>query len=177
MRLVKLSVACSLDGYLEGPDGAIDWIRRDADYGMGAFLASLDTALIGRRTYEFARRSGNKFFPSMTNYVFSKSLPAGPMDEVEIIGGDAVDFVSGLKKRKTGKDLWLFGGHELIASMLRSRLVDEIFLTVHPVLLGGGLPLFGSLAEQQELKLIDAKPLRNGVVMLSYRAGGVRANQ
>ncbi|MBB5339379.1 dihydrofolate reductase family protein [Tunturiibacter gelidoferens] len=176
MRLVKLSVACSLDGFLEGPDGGIDWIRGGADYGMEAFLASLDTTLIGRRTFEFARRSGNKFFPSMTNYVFSTSLPSGVMDEVEVVGGDAVDFVSGLKKRRTGRDLWLFGGHELIASMLRSRLVDEILLTVHPVLLGGGLPLFGSFAERQELKLVEAKPLKNGVVMLSYRAI-VRAGQ
>src|SRR5271170_5469239 len=118
MRLLKLSVACSLDGFLEGPDGAIDWIRRDADYGMGAFLASLDTVLIGRRTFEMARRSGNKFFSAMTNYVFSKSLPAGVSDDVEIIGEDAVDFVRGLKASRTGKGLWLFGGRELIGSML-----------------------------------------------------------
>ncbi len=170
MRRVKLSVASSLDGYLTGPDGAIDWIRMGSDFGMNAFMASVDTTLVGRGTFEFVRASGMKLFLNMTNYVFSQSLPAGRSDEVEIVGEDAARFVRRLKAEE-GKDLWLYGGGALIGSMLRARLVDDIVVTVHPVLVGGGVPLFGMLEERQDLELVEAKALTNGVVLVKYRVG------
>jgi dihydrofolate reductase len=167
MRKVKLSLACSLHQFIAAPDGAIDWIRMDADYGISAFFASVDTALIGRATYDTAQRSGNKFFPSMTNYVFSNSLPPGPAAEVEIIPGDAAEFTRTLKQRP-GKDIWLFGGHAIASSLMHADLVDEITLAIHPILLGGGIPVFGELSARKLWKLDQATSFPNGVVLLRY---------
>jgi dihydrofolate reductase len=167
MRKLKLSLACSLDQFIVGPDGSIDWIRMDADYGMNAFFASVDTALIGRASYDWGRRSGNKFFSSMKNYVFSNSLPSGHDGEVEIISGDAAEFTRALKQ-SPGKDIWLFGGHALSASLMNAELVDEIRLAIQPVLLGGGIPVFGELSTRQLWKLDEATSFPNGVVLLRY---------
>jgi dihydrofolate reductase len=167
MRKLKLSLACSLDQFIVGPDGSIDWIRMDADYGMNAFFASVDTALIGRASYDWGRRSGNKFFSSMKNYVFSNSLPSVHDGEVEIISGDAAEFTRALKQ-SPGKDIWLFGGHGLSASLINADLVDEITLAVHPILLGGGIPVFGALSQRQSWSLESSKPYPNGVVVLRY---------
>jgi dihydrofolate reductase len=167
MRKLKLSLACSLDQFIVAPDGSIDWIRMDADYGMNAFFASVDATLIGRASYDWGRRSGNKFFSSMKNYVFSKSLPPGPEGEVEIISEDAAEFTRTLKQRP-GKDIWLFGGHALASSLMNAGLVDEITLAVHPVLLGGGIPVFGPLTERQSWHLESSTAYPNDVVVIRY---------
>jgi dihydrofolate reductase len=167
MRKVKLSLACSLDQFIAGPDGAIDWIRSDVDHGMNAFFASVDAALIGRATYDTARRAGIGFFPFMKNYVFSNSLPPGLNGEVEIISGDAAQFTRTLKLQP-GKDIWLFGGHALAASLMNADLVDEIRLAIQPVLLGGGIPAFGALTQCQFWRLESSSPYPNGVVLLQY---------
>jgi dihydrofolate reductase len=171
MRHVKLSVACSLDGHIAAPDGGIDWIRMDVDYGMQAFLDSVDATLtlIGRGTYDFARNTGNRFFRNMKNYVFSRSLPPGPSDEVVVISENAVSFVQQLKQQP-GRDIWLFGGHALTASLLQAGLLDEITLAIHPILLGGGTPLFSRLANRQPLELVRSKNYKNGVLVATYRA-------
>jgi dihydrofolate reductase len=134
---------------------------------MKAFLASIDTLIMGRKTYEFAGRAKAKFFPGMANYVFSSSLPAGRTGEVEIVAEDAVAFTRSLKQQP-GKDIWIFGGLELAASLLAAELVDEISLAVQPVLLGAGPQLFGPLAAPQSWRLMEAKPFPNGVVLLRY---------
>jgi dihydrofolate reductase len=170
MRLVKLSLACSLDLRIAGPDGEIDWIRMDVDYGMPAFLASIDTLIMGRRTYEFAGGRGARFFDGMTNYVFSASLPSGPEGQVTLTAEDAAEFTRKLKLA-SGKDIWLFGGHQLSASLLAADLVDEVSLTVHPVVLGGGPTVFGELTERQAWLLEEATPHPNGVVQLRYARG------
>jgi dihydrofolate reductase len=167
MRRVKLSLACSLDLRIAAADGAIDWIRMDADYGMTAFMASVDTALIGRKTYDMACSTGNRFFSTMKNYVFSKSLRAGKSGEVEIIAEDAADFTHRLKTQ-SGKDIWLFGGYALTASLLAAELVDEIRLVVYPVLLGGGPTVFGPLEKRQNWKLESCIPHKNSAIVLHY---------
>ncbi|HTD97009.1 MAG TPA: dihydrofolate reductase family protein [Edaphobacter sp.] len=167
MRKLKLSLACSLDGYIAGVDGSFDWIRMDADYGMEAFLAAVDTALIGRKTFEMARSVGRPFFSSMENYVFSKSLPAGRDGEVEVVGEDAGVFVRVLKQRE-GKDLWLFGGQGLAASLLIAGEVDEVTLAVQPILLGEGLRLFPVMGERTALEMLECTSYKNGVAVLRY---------
>ena len=168
MRRVKLSLACSLDQYIAPPDQAIDWIRMDADYGMAEFFRSIDTMLLGRKTYDFALSHGGKFFPGIRTFVFtSNPMPdAGPW--VKFIAEDPIAFTRALKKKKSDKDIWLFGGHTLAAALFAADLVDEIRITMHPILLGGGTPLFGQLRKRQIWTLEEAKPFDNGVVLLRY---------
>ncbi len=167
MRRLKLSAACSLDAYIAGVDGSYDWIRRDADYRMEEFFASVDVALIGRKTFEMARRAKQPFFSSMTNYVFSTTLPAGRDDDVEIVAAEPAGFVRELKSQ-AGKDIWLFGGYGLTSSLLIAGEVDEMRLAVQPVLLGDGIPLFPRLQDRRAVELLESKAYGNGVVVLRY---------
>ena len=108
-------------------------------------------------------------FKGMTHYVFSRSRRgrgAAPKG-VRFVSGDVRSFVETLR-RAEGKDIWLMGGGELTESFLRERLIDEFILTVHPVLLGAGLPLFRGVYPQTELKLLKCKTYRSGLVQLSY---------
>jgi len=167
MRRLILTLACSLDGYIAGVDGSYDWIRTDVDHGMAKFFASVDVALIGRKTFEMARRAKQPFFSSMTNYVFSTTLPAGRDGDVEVVAAEPAGFVRELKE-EAGKDIWLFGGYGLASSLLIAGEVDEIALAVQPVLLGDGIPLFPRLQERRSLEMLECKAYQNGVVALRY---------
>ena len=168
MRLLKLSLACSLDQYIAGPKGEIDWIRMDADYGLAQFIGSVDVTLIGRKTYDFAVAYQGSFKPMMRTSVFTSKPPADKATGLHFVTDDAVQFTRDLKKKHKGKDLWLIGGHALAESLLAADLVDEIRLAVHPMLLGGGVPLFGALKKRQQWHLEGAKAHDNGVVVMSY---------
>jgi len=170
MRKVKLFVANSLDGHIARPDGGVDWLFTDGDYGMRAFFKSVDTALLGRKTYDWALAHGGApdAFKGMTYYVFSRSRrQRKAAGGVRFVSGDVRSFVESLR-RAGGKDIWLMGGGELTESFLRERLIDELILTVHPVLLGAGLPLFRGVYPQTDLKLLKCKTYKTGLVQLSY---------
>lgn len=167
MRIVKMYTACSLDGYVAGHGGDTRWISLEGDDDRDAFIFSSDTALIGRRSFEHARGRGGEFFLTATNYVFSSTLPPGRSDDVEIIAEPAATFVSRLKQQP-GEDIWLFGGPALTASLLDAGLVDHIVLNVHPILLGGGTPLFARFAHRQLLKCLHARPFPSGVVNMVF---------
>lgn len=182
MRKVKYFVANSLDNFIARPDGAVEWLFNDGtDYRMREFFASIDTLLMGRKTYEFAlghspkpERKSKKSKPkpsskpSMSSYVFSRTLNHAADEDVKIISENAGEFVRNLK-REAGKDIWLMGGGELAKSLFVENLVDEISLNVHPVLLGAGIPLFPDLGKQIDLGLLECKAHPNGCVQLTYR--------
>jgi dihydrofolate reductase len=182
MRKVKYFVANSLDNFIARPDGAVEWLFMDGtDYGMREFFASVDTMLMGRKTYEFAlthspkpKRKSKKgkskraSKSSMRSYVFSRTLKPEENEDANIISENAGAFVRNLKS-EAGKDIWLMGGGELAKSLFAENLVDEIEMNVHPVLLGAGIPLFPDIGKQIDLELLECKAHRNGCVQLTYR--------
>jgi dihydrofolate reductase len=171
MRKIILQLAVSLDGYIEGPNGEFDWCFTDQDYGMSAFFKRIDTTFMGRKTYELAQAMQDEVpagFPKMKEYVFSNTL-TDVKKGVVIIKGDIKKEVVKIKKKK-GKDIWLFGGAELISSLMNLQLVDEFILAVHPVVLGAGKPLFKEIQERTWLTLTDSKIYDNGLVFLTYIA-------
>ncbi len=171
MRNVLLGVAVSLDGYIEGPHGEYDWCLADQDYGMAEFLDRVDALFLGRKSYEvFASQetpAGSDPFAAQKKYVFSNSLRE-VREGLELVSGDLKTAVTALKN-EPGKDIWLFGGAELTASFLDAGLVDELFLAVHPLILGGGKRLFADRPDRLPLTLTDTKTYSTGLVSLYYR--------
>lgn len=182
MRKVKYSVGVSLDGYIAAPDGSVEWLDRATrkangdDFGMGEFFKSIDTVLMGRKTYEVALKLGMEkgSYSGMKNYIFSRTKPPGERDGVEFVSGNIADFVADLKQ-KPGKDIWLCGGGELAREALKDGVVDEITLGVVPMLIGGGLSAFPAGFSETELELSECKQYKGGVVGLTYTV--VRANR
>lgn len=168
MRKVILGLAVSLDGFIEGPKGEYDWCVPDPDYNINEFFKRFDTIFVGRKTYEMSleMEGGPAGFPKFKEYVFSTTLDR-VKDGATLIKGDTKTEVEKIKKEK-GKDIWLFGGAGLAISLLNLGLVDELSLTVYPVLLGGGKPLFNNIKDRINLTLLNTETYSTGAVSLTY---------
>ncbi|MDX6614817.1 MAG: hypothetical protein QOD75_4003 [Blastocatellia bacterium] len=170
MRKVTFGGANSLDNYFARKDDAVDWLRWDEEVGSisAEYWKTVDTVVMGRRTYEAAISSGTTSYPGVRNYVFSRTLKESPDKKVEVISADAVEFVRRLKNQE-GKGICVMGGGLLANALFEANLIDEIGLNIHPVLLGSGIPLFHELRQQIDLELLECRPLKNGCVFVSYR--------
>lgn len=169
MRKVILGLAVSLDNFIEGPNGEYDWCFTDQDYGLSDFFKRIDALFMGRKTYELTLSMGEQApagFPKLKEYVFSTTL-TDVKEGATLINDDIKTKVESIKKEK-GKDIWLFGGAGLTTSLMNLNLVDELWLSVHPILLGSGKPLFQHLADRVKLNLLDAKTYSTGLVLLKY---------
>jgi dihydrofolate reductase len=170
MRKIILGVAVSLDGFIEGPNGEYDWCFTDQDYGMSAFIKRIDSIFFGRKSYEMMNSIEAPAAPNpwtgMKNYVFSNTL-TGNLKDAEIISGDIVPKVNALKK-SAGKDIWLFGGASLTTSLMNEKLVDELWIAVHPILLGEGKPLFTGIHGRIKTNLLSSQSYDTGLVSLTY---------
>jgi dihydrofolate reductase len=171
MRKVTFGGANSLDNYLARPDHGVDWLLwgEEAAAVMKDYWKTIDTVLMGRKTYEVAVQNGQGGgYPGMATYVFSRTLTEGPREGVTIVGEDAAGFVRDLKGRD-GRDICLMGGGELARPLFEAGLIDEIGFNIHPVLLGSGIPLFHPLSRHIDLELLECRPFKNGCVYVSYR--------
>jgi dihydrofolate reductase len=172
MRKVTFGGANSLDNYIARPDHAVDWLLwgKEAAAVMANFWKTIDTVLMGRKTYEVAVRSGHGggSGKGIKTYVFSRTLAEGTRGGVTVIGQDAVGFVRDLKGRD-GRDICLMGGGELARSLFEAGLIDEVGFNIHPVLLGSGIPLFHPMSRQVDLELCECRAFKNGCVYVSYR--------
>jgi dihydrofolate reductase len=165
MRKLILNVAVSVDGFIEGPNGEYDWCYADQDYGMTEFLNKTDSIFFGRKSYEVFIKEGGSMWPDKRRFVFSKTLTSIDGNAV-LMNGDIIDKVRMLK-HAPGKDIWLFGGANLTDTFIKEKLLDEVMLAVHPILLGKGKPLF-DLDRRIKLKLIESKSYSTGLVQNSY---------
>lgn len=171
MRKVILGLAVSLDSFIEGPNGEYDWCFTDQDYGLSDFFKRVDTIFVGRKTYEMSSQmeGGGAGFPKFKEYIFSTTLDK-VKDGATLIKDNLKNEVENIKKDK-GKDIWLFGGASLTTSLMNLGLVDELSLAVHPILLGGGKPLFNNIKDRIKLTLVDTKAYSSGLVSLTYNIG------
>lgn len=139
MRKVTFGVANSLDNYIARADGSVDWLRAadESASALAEFWKTIDAVVIGRKTYEPVLKSGAPFpaAPGVRNYVLSRTLTESPHKSVEIVGEDAVDFVGRLKGER-GKGIFVMGGGELARPLFEAGLIDEVWVTIQPVLLG-----------------------------------------
>jgi dihydrofolate reductase len=178
MRTVTYGGAVSLDGYLAGPDGALDWLHFSADVQQitSGYFTRVDTILMGRKTYAAAAaqaggrpRTGRRAKePEMRTYVFSRTLPDIDQPGVQVVRTDAAAFVRELK-RQPGAEICLMGGGELAGALIAEGLVDRIGLNIHPVLLGSGTPVFRGPGARVTLALVECRPLDGGCILADYR--------
>ncbi|HEY8187942.1 MAG TPA: dihydrofolate reductase family protein [Pyrinomonadaceae bacterium] len=175
MRKVTFGGANSLDNYFARKDDSVDWLMwsNEAASVMKDFWKTIDTVVMGRRTYEVALRmgAGGGVYPGVKNYVLSQTMKQTAKKKtknLEFISEDAAEFVRKLKNQE-GKDICVMGGGLLAKSLFEADLIDEIGFNIHPVLLGSGIPVFYQMNHQIDLELIDCKPFKNGTIMVSYR--------
>ena len=136
MRRVIYRVAASLDGYIAGPRGEVDWIVHDPAVDFAKVYEQVDTVLLGRRTYELTRQPGAPPWPQGWQiYVFSRTLKPEEHSGVTVVRVEAGPRVAALRAAP-GRDIWLFGGGSLFRSLLGAEQVDLVEVTVVPVLLG-----------------------------------------
>ncbi|MEH7252934.1 dihydrofolate reductase family protein [Neobacillus niacini] len=177
-RRVILDLAVTLDGFIEGKNGEVDWCIMDSDMEFINFLNQIDTILYGRKSYDL----WGQFTPekedtetekeiwevvhSKQKYVFSRKQK-GTDNKAIFINDQILEEVNKLKN-KPGRDIWLYGGANLITSFINLGLVDKFRLSVHPVILGEGKPLFIDIQERLNLKLVNTRSFSSGIVQLIY---------
>ncbi|MGZ5283262.1 MAG: dihydrofolate reductase family protein, partial [Bacteroidia bacterium] len=134
-------------------------------YGMKEFMARVDTVLFGRKSYEVMLQFDANLYPGKKNIVFSSKLEKA--QNAEVVKSNPADKVRELKAQQ-GKDIFLFGGAQLMDALMKENLVDELHLSVHPIILGGGKSLFMPAENRTKLKLLNSKTYETGLVQLIY---------
>lgn len=172
-RNVIVHIATSADGFIARPDGDLEWLTsRPAPagfYGMNAFMKSIDVKVLGRKTYEASLRLGAKFDAKNRTIVFSRDAPPVSVPPgVEFVNGAIGPFVSRLREQP-GKNIWLMGGGDLIASFLDEQAIDEFVVSVVPVFIGDGIQLIARRHRHVPLKLQSVESFDDGVVQLRYQ--------
>lgn len=169
-RKLVLYIASSLDGYIATKDESLEWlynVEGEGDNGFSEFYDKVDSILMGKRTYDWVINQDLKEFPYKDKecYVFTRSFTENTED-VKFVNGDVTSFVNKLK-RKDGKNIWIVGGGELLHSFIKEKLVDELIITVAPILLGNGIPLFKEGDYQLNLSLKEMRKF-NQFIELHY---------
>jgi dihydrofolate reductase len=184
MRKIILNVAVSLDGFIEGPEGELDWLVRDesVDFAdiLNDILSDKDIIFYGRVSYEKwgnyvpdgnaspKLKAAYNLLHSKTKYVFSRTKKGD--------GSKAIFINTNIKERvqeivrQPGNNIWFYGGGKLTTTFINSGLIDIYKLAVHPVILGHGKPLFENISERQKLKLLDIKGFKSGVTLQTYES-------
>ncbi|MCP2044125.1 dihydrofolate reductase family protein [Pontibacter sp. HSC-36F09] len=181
MRKVILDLAVTLDGFIEGPNGEVDWCILDDDMDFKGFLSGIDTILYGRVSYEMwgnfePEPSANETEKTIWSAVHAKEKIVFSSQERQdrkatFISSAIPEKVAEMKQRD-GKDIWLYGGSKLITTFIHHGLIDIYRISVHPTVLGAGKPLFQELKQRINLNLIEVNKFRSGVVQLIYEHKG-----
>ena len=173
-RKIIVSIATSADGYIARKNGSVDWLDRPRPkgfYGMLKFLRTIDTILWGRKTFAPVLRKGSRgvgFGPKVKSYVFTHHPPKQQLPGVEFITEAPAKFARRLRAA-AGKNIWIMGGGELIASFLDARAIDEFVISVIPTFIGEGIPLIAPRRRTVQLELLSSRKFEDGVVQLHYR--------
>lgn len=181
-RRIILDLAITLDGFIEGKNGEVDWCVMDPDMGFTQFLNEIDTILYGRKSYDLwgqyipkeedseEEKEIWKLIHNKEKYVFSRTQ-TNTNNQAIFINENILEEVNKLKNQP-GKDIWLYGGASLITTFINLGLVDEFRLSVHPVVLGEGKPLFVDIKQRMNLNMINIRKFSSGVVQLIYHWNG-----
>ena len=169
-RNLVLYIAASLDGYIATEDDSLEWlfnVEGEGDNGYSEFYESVDTVLMGKKTYDWIKRheTGEFLYINKECYVFTRSS-IEDTEEVKFINDDIVSVTNKLKDQE-GRNIWIVGGGDLLHYFIKEKLVDELFLTIAPTIIGEGIPLFKEGDYQLDLSLKGTRTF-NQFVELHY---------
>ncbi len=170
-RKLILYIAMSLDGYIAKPNDDLSFLsivqEEGEDYGYGEFISTIDTVILGRKTYEWVLTQVAEFpHANMETYVITRSSKPAE-GNVNFYNGNLRELVKELKTRK-GKNIFIDGGAEVVNLLMKEKLIDEFYISIIPVLLGEGVRLFKDGRPEEVLKLINVKSFRKGLVQAHY---------
>jgi dihydrofolate reductase len=167
-RRFRYYAAMSLDGFIADPNGGVAWLDPygDGDHGMATFWSEIDTLVMGRKTFEVALSFG-PWPHEKTRTIVLSSRPMVDLPKGVEVASDVVTLVKSLRASK-GKDIWMMGGGVTAQSFLQMDVLDEIGLSIIPLVLGEGIPLFAPSQTTHALKLIKSKSFSNGMVQAIY---------
>lgn len=168
MRKIRLFIASSLDGYIARTSGEVDWLFTDSDYGYNEFFAQIDTVLMGSKTYDQVLTFGEYPYKSKESFVFSKTVQVETDNNVEFVKGNWKGFINTLRQ-SSGRDIWLVGGAQTIHYFMKHGFIDERILSIHPIILGSGIPLIvNDPSLETALELKDVKTYDSGLLQVTY---------
>lgn len=170
-RKVILYIAMSVDGYIAKPNDDLSFlsiVEKDGeDYGYAEFVNSVDTIIMGRKTYEWVTHHHVYPHQDKTSYIITKSQKEN-VNEIHFYNGDLSELIQMLKSQE-GKNIYCDGGAQIANELFRLDLIDEMILSVIPIFLGDGIKLFQDNRPEKRLKLIDQKAFESGLVQLHYQ--------
>lgn len=174
MRKTALFIAMSLDGYIAKPNDDLGFLKlvekEGEDYGYAAFTGTIDTVIIGRRTYDYVLKEiGPSFYDNGKRdvYVITRTQRP-PVGRTIFYKGNIPELIKKLNSGK-GKNIYCDGGAEVINELLRHDLIDEFIISVVPILLGNGTRLFKDGRPEKILEFIQAKTFDTGLAQLHYK--------
>ena len=175
----------SLDGFVAGPKGEMNWIKVDQEIfdHVGQRIGQTDTSLYGRVTYQMMENywpaagaqpnaskhdiEHSKWYANVHKVVLSKTLKEEDLTNTTIISDNLSDSINELKQ-KTGSEILLFGSPTATHALIQQNLIDGYWLFVNPIILGQGIPLFTDIKDKIKLKLLNTRPFSSGVTELNY---------
>lgn len=179
MRKLKLQVQMTVDGYIAGPNGEMDWTIREWDNDLKTYVAKItepvDCIVLGRKLAQGfipywaanPQQEGADKFNNTLRVVFTKTLDKPEWDNTVLAKGDLVAEITTLKKQD-GKDIIAYGGAAFVSALIKHGLIDEFHLFINPAALGNGMAIFKELDRNQNLTLIKSTPFDCGIVVLNY---------
>ncbi|MBB3839799.1 dihydrofolate reductase [Runella defluvii] len=186
MKKLKLQMQMTLDGFVAGPNGEMDWMTfawtEDLINYVTELTNSFDTIVLGRNLAEgfiphwksvaenvdSPEVEVGKIFTTTPKVVFSKTLTSSSWENTVVTNGELAEELNQLKQQE-GKDIIAYGGGKFVSSLLKENLIDELHLFVNPVAIGNGMPIFGDLTSKLPFELVTAKPFECGIVVMNYR--------
>ena len=174
MRTLSLFIATSLDGYIAKPNDDLSFLKlvekEGEDYGYAKFTSTIDTIILGRKTYDWVLREiGASHYDNGERDVYVITRTGRPdVGKTKFYTGDLTELVRQLKS-ENGKNIYCDGGAEIANELLKNDLIDELIISVVPVLVGDGTRLFKDGRPEQQLELLNEKTFDTGLTQLHYR--------
>jgi dihydrofolate reductase len=174
MRKLSLFIATSLDGYIAKPNDDLSFLKlvekEGEDYGYAEFTANIDTILLGRKTYDYVLKEiGASHYDNGQREVYVITRTARPaVGKTTFYTGNVTELVQQLKS-ESGKNIYCDGGAEIVNGLLQYDLIDEMIISVVPILLGNGTRLFKDNRPEQQLELVSAKTFETGLTQLHFK--------
>lgn len=171
-RKVILYIASSLDGFIAKPNDDLSFLnlvqKENEDYGYNDFISTVDTVIVGRKTYDWVMKNAPDFSHNDKETYVITHTEKEKKGNVTFYNGSLIDLISELKT-KSGKNIFCDGGAEILNELLKDKIIDEIILSIIPIMVGNGTKLFYLDIPEQELILLSAKSYETGLVQLHYK--------